>query len=68
MKHFSSILKWSIAAVALALSACQTPEPEVVEPNFPTLIEANVVAGETFKFTINPNMDWKLNIPSEQFA
>ncbi len=58
-----------MALVAFATISCTPePEPEVV-PNFPAqVIEANVEAGEIYKFTIEPNMDWKLNIPSEQFA
>lgn len=58
-----------VAMVAFATISCTPePEPEVV-PNFPAqVIEANVEAGEIYKFTIEPNMDWKLNIPSEQFA
>ena len=58
-----------MALVAVTSFSCTPePEPEVV-PNFPAqVIEANVEAGEIYKFTIEPNTDWKLNIPSEQFA
>lgn len=70
MKSINNILKGVMAAtlVALTMTACQ-PEPEVITPKFPaSVVEASVEAGEVFKFTIEPNMDWKLNIPSEQFA
>ena len=70
MKSINNILKGVVAAtlVALTMTACQ-PEPEVILPQFPAnVVEASVEAGEVFKFTIEPNMDWKVNIPSEQFA
>lgn len=71
MKYINNILKGvlALALVAMAATSCQPDEPEqVIEPIFPTLIEAEVEAGETFKFSIEPNMDWKLAIPSEQSA
>ena len=71
MKRINNILKGAMVAAFVAVtsfSCAPEPEPEVITPNFPTPIEANVEAGEIFKFTIEPNMDWKLNIPSEQFA
>ncbi len=71
MKSINNILKgaMAVAMIALATISCTPePEPEVITPNFPTPIEASVEAGEIYKFTIEPNMDWKLNIPSEQFA
>ncbi len=73
-----NIIAGFVAAMALIATACDTPEgpdepnnngggnddnPEVVTPNFPEKIVANVAPGETFKFTIEPNMSWELSIP-----
>ncbi|MBQ1964424.1 MAG: hypothetical protein II358_03270 [Tidjanibacter sp.] len=66
-----------IAAVVIAMTACKTPEgpdgpvkpgggddtTQVVTPNFPEKIVANVAPGELYKFTIEPNMSWELSIP-----
>ena len=70
MKKIDNILKGVMGAalVVISMTACQ-PEPEEIVPQFPdSTVEASVEAGEIFKFTIKPNTDWKLNIPSEQFA
>lgn len=53
-----------VALLALSLSACETPE-EVITPNFPEKVTATVRAGDTFDFTIEPNMKWSMKIPSE---
>lgn len=58
---------YALAALSLTISSC-APEEEIITPQFPTLVEASVEAGETFKMTIEPNMDWRVNIPTEQFT
>lgn len=68
MKTRMKILGAMLGLVAVVATSCQQPEEVVVTPEFPTLIEANVEPGEVFKFTIKPNMDWRLNIPSEQYT
>lgn len=77
-RSYLSLLAGAVVAMAWVMTACQTPETpdepvnpgdkpgnEVVEPNFPEKIVANVAPGENFKFTIEPNMDWELSIPLE---
>lgn len=52
------------AAAVLSIGCEPEPEPEPVVPNFPNLVEKVVKSGETVKLSINPNMDWKVSIPS----
>lgn len=54
-----------IATLSVVLSACESPEEEVINPQFPEKITATVAAGEKFEFTIEPNMKWSMKIPSE---
>lgn len=54
-----------IATLSVVLSACESPEEEIIKPQFPEKITATVAAGEQFEFTIEPNMKWTMKIPSE---
>ncbi|MBQ5678330.1 MAG: hypothetical protein IIV44_00190 [Rikenellaceae bacterium] len=51
------------AAAVLSIGCEPEPEPEVT-PNFPKLVEKVVKSGETVTLSINPNMAWKVSIPS----
>lgn len=51
------------AAAVLSIGCEPEPEPEVT-PNFPKLVEKAVKSGETVTLSINPNMAWKVSIPS----
>ena len=53
-----------ILGSALLFGGCDEPE-EVITPDFPEKISANVAAGEQFEFTIAPNMQWTLKISTE---
>ena len=50
-------------SVVLLVVGCETPE-EVLTPNFPEPTTATVMAGEKYEFTINPNSQWTLKIPT----
>lgn len=63
-KSIFSILWSAMLASMLLLGGCQEPE-EVITPNFPDAATATVMAGEKYEFTINPNMQWTLKIPTE---
>ena len=53
------------AAAVLSIGCEPEPEPEPeVTPNFPKLVEKVVKSGETVTLSINPNMAWKVSIPS----
>lgn len=55
----------ALASLMLTLNGCKEPEEPILTPSFPEKIVANVAAGQEFKFTIEPNMQWSLKIPSE---
>lgn len=55
----------ALASFVLTLNGCKEPEEPTLTPSFPEKIVANVEAGQEFKFTIEPNMQWSLKIPSE---
>lgn len=53
------------AAAVLSIGCEPEPDPEPeVTPNFPKLVEKVVKSGETVTLSINPNMAWKVSIPS----
>ena len=42
------------------------PEPEIVEPVFPALVENySVEPGSVQEISFTPNMDWKISVPSD---
>ena len=53
-----------IAAAVVSIGCEPEPDPEPVTPNFPKLVEKVVKSGETVTLSINPNMAWKVSIPS----
>ena len=63
-KSILNILWSAMLASMLLLGGCQEPD-EVITPNFPEAATATVMAGEKFEFTITPNMQWTLKIPTE---
>lgn len=65
MKNNIFNILWSaMLGVMLILGGCNEPE-EVITPNFPEEVTATVMAGDTYEFTITPNMQWSLKIPTE---
>ena len=62
---------WKFAAAFVvglsAAVACQKETKPTVEPIFPTEIYENyeVIAGEVQSFTITPNMDWEISVPTK---
>ena len=62
---------WKFAAFLglglAAMVACQKETKPTVEPIFPTEIYENyeVIAGEVQSFTITPNMDWEISVPTK---
>ncbi|MBO7300411.1 MAG: hypothetical protein J6U53_03270 [Tidjanibacter sp.] len=63
-KSIINILWGAMLSVALLVVGCETPE-EVITPNFPEPITATVMAGDKYEFTITPNTQWTLKIPTE---
>ena len=64
---FRQITALLMMALAVVATGCEEPEPEPtpVTPNFPTKVEKVVKSGEVYTLSINPNMDWKVSIPTE---
>ena len=58
------------AVCALMAASCNNetpdgPDPIVVKPEFPSVVEDNDVApGETLTLTFQANMDWTVTVPS----
>ena len=67
MKRFFTNLTGCAMAVFALLSVACTPEPEekLPTPNFPTAVNAEVVAGEVYSIAIEPNQAWTVSIPEE---
>ena len=62
------------AVSALMAASCDNPTPDgpdtpdVVKPEFPTLVQNNEVApGEVLTLTFQANMDWTVTVPSATF-
>ena len=62
------------AVSALMAASCDNPTPDgpdtpdVVKPEFPTLVQNNEVApGEVLTLTFQANMDWTVTVPSVTF-
>ncbi len=62
-KSILSALFAVLMGAMLSLVGCQ--EPDVEAPAFPEKVSAVVAAGETYEFTIDPNMAWSMRIPTE---
>lgn len=70
-RHFTHLLTTLLAGACLALAACSdsgTDEPKLPEPNFPAPVTKTVAAGETYSFTIEPNQDWLIELPTSLSA
>lgn len=63
--QITALLMMAAAVVATGCGDDPEPEPTPVTPNFPTKVEKVVKSGETYTLSINPNMDWKVSIPTE---
>ena len=64
----TSVLRYAaaLAACFAAVSSCKKPEPEKVEPVFPTeVINKTVEAGESVQITIEPNMAWTVTVSGD---
>ncbi len=62
---FRLLTAMAMCAAAVVMIGCEPePEPEPTVPNFPKLVEKVVKSGETVTISINPNMAWKVSIPS----
>lgn len=62
---FRLLTAMAMCAAAVVMIGCDPePEPEPTVPSFPTLVEKVVKSGETVTISINPNMAWKVSIPS----
>lgn len=59
----TAMVMFAAAVVSIGCEPEPEPEPEVT-PNFPKLVEKVVKSGETVTLSINPNMAWKVSIPS----
>lgn len=60
----TALVMMAAAVVSIGCEPEPDPEPEPVTPNFPKLVEKAVKSGETVTLSINPNMAWKVSIPS----
>ena len=63
--QITALLMMAAAVVATGCGDDPEPEPTPVTPNFPTKVEKVVKSGEVYTLSINPNMDWKVSIPTE---
>lgn len=65
-KYYLRFATALLACASLAMTSCSDSEEEdpLPQPNFPTLIEAAVSSEEPYTFTVTPNMDWEVSIPT----
>ena len=81
MKKIFNIFCAALLCVALSFVSCENTnvddennggnkpsQPSEVTPEWPTVIEAEVLAGEIYTLNINPNADWVLTIPETMAA
>lgn len=64
----SNFLKYAamLATCVAAVASCKKPEPEKVEPVFPTdVINKTVAAGESVQIPIEPNMAWTVSVSGD---
>lgn len=55
-----------LATCVAAVASCKKPEPEKVEPVFPTdVISKTVSAGESVQIPIEPNMAWTVSVSGD---
>lgn len=64
---FSTLALVATALMSVVCTSCEEPE-EAITPAFPEKVVANVEAGELYTLTIEPNMDWKVKVPTEAAA
>ena len=60
----TALVMMAAAVLSIGCEPEPDPEPEPMTPNFPKLVEKVVKSGETVTLSINPNMAWKVSIPS----
>lgn len=56
-----------LACAGLFMASCSDSDDggePLPEPNFPKLIEAPISLDEPYTFTVRPNMDWEVSIPT----
>ena len=76
MKKIFNIFSIALLCATLTLVSCEnanvddnsSSQPANVAPEWPNLIEAEVLAGEVYTFNINPNVDWVLTVPEAMAA
>lgn len=77
MKKIFNIFSAALLCVAFSFVSCENTnvdddkksnKPAEVTPEWPTVIEAEVLAGEIYTLNINPNVDWVLTIPETMAA
>lgn len=67
-KFFRYLAAALLVGTSFAAASCSDDpeEPTPPTPQFPTPIEETaILPGESYSFTIKPNMDWKISIPEE---
>ena len=76
MKKIFNIFITALLCAALSFVSCEnanvddnsSSQPANTTPEWPTVIEAEVLAGEVYTLNINPNVDWVLTIPETMAA
>lgn len=66
-RHFTHLVTTLLAGACLVAASCSdsgTDEPKLPQPNFPAPVTATVEAGQTYTFTIEPNQDWQIELPT----
>ena len=72
MKKIFNIFSIALLCTAISLVSCENTNVDddnkggTVE--WPTVIEAEVLAGEIYTLNINPNVDWVLTVPETMAA
>ncbi len=64
-RFFTKLAGCTAVALTLFAASCTPDGPEVVTPNFPAPVTEEVVAGEIYTLTIEPNQAWTISIPED---
>ena len=71
MKKIFNIFSIALLCAAISFVSCENTNVDDNKggaPEWPTVIEAEVLAGEIYTLNINPNVDWVLTVPETMAA